>query len=436
MRKVLLLILLLAVCTVHCFSQRSVFVSAMGNDENSGLSENLPLRTLEKALENARLSSINRITIIGIFSTPVEIKTFTINNELLITGLRNASEQERAVLSGGNKELPVLNASGADTRIRLENILILGNEGIGLLVMDRATVTLGPGAVIRNNQTGVKLTEGTCAIEDGEVRDNLAEGVLVAENCVLSMRGGVIRNNKGRGVFVQKGGRFAMTAGSITANNDSAAGAGVYVQSGGRFDQTFGTIEGNTAPDYPNIYREPGAFGNDIYMASFKITEDVLPPAQEEPLKDVSLNIPFIIGLYAQGWRENIFSSGVVLQLGVEIDYKKVFNIAVLAEVDGGLGYPNLLEGNILGVIELYFMGKRVGLSGGYGVYSGTMHIDDIIANNRVSIEDSQQSLFYRFALIFQLPAKATVFATYYGRGNVASIENWGFGIQIGKSAF
>jgi hypothetical protein len=247
----------------------------MGNDGNSGLSENWPLRTIEKALENARLSSISRITIIGIFNTPVEIKTFTINNELLITGLRNASEQERAVLSGGNKELPVLSASGAETRVRLENILILGNEGIGLLVMDRATVTLGPGAVIQNNQTGVKLTEGTCAIENGEIRDNLTGGVLVAENCVLSMRGGVIRDNKGRGVFVQKGGRFAMTAGSITANNDSAAGAGVYVQSGGRFDQTSGTIEGNKAPDFPNIFREPGAFGNDTYMASIKVPEVV-----------------------------------------------------------------------------------------------------------------------------------------------------------------
>jgi hypothetical protein len=408
----------------------------MGNDGNSGLSENLPLMTLEKALENARLSSISRITIIGVFNTPVEIKTFTINNELLITGLRNASEQERAVISGGNKELPVLSASGADTRIRLENILLLGNEGIGLLVKDKATVTLGPGAVVRNNQTGVKLTEGTCAIEDGEVRDNLAGGVLVAENCVLSMRGGVIRNNNGRGVFVQKGGRFSMTAGSITANNDSVAGAGVYVQSGGRFDQTSGTIEGNTAPDYPNIYRETGAFGNDIYMASFRQTEDVLPSVQEEPLKDVGLHVPFIIGLYAQGWRENIFSSGVVLQLGVEIDYKKLFDIAVLAEVDGGLGYPNLLEGNVLGVIELYFAGKKVGLGGGYGIYSGTMHIDDIIANNRVSIEDSQQSLFYRFEVIFHLPAKAALFATYYARGNVASIENWGFGIQIGKSVF
>jgi hypothetical protein len=283
---------------------------------------------------------------------------------------------------------------------------------------------------------GIKLTEGNCVIEDGEVRDNSADGVLVAENCVLTMRGGVIRNNNGRGVFVQKGGRFAMTAGSITANNDSATGAGVYVQSGGRFDQTSGTIEGNTAPDSPNIFREPGAFGNDIYMASIRQTEEVLPPAQEEPLKGIELNIPFIIGFYAQGWRENIFSSGVVLQLGFEIDYKKLFNIALIAEVDGGLGYPNLLEGNILGVIELYFAGKRVGLGGGYGIYNGTMHIDDIIANNRVSIEESQQSLFFRFEVIFHIPAKAALFATYYARGNVASLENWGFGIQIGKNVF
>jgi hypothetical protein len=408
----------------------------MGNDGNSGLSENLPLRTLDKALESASLSSINRITIIGVFNTAVEIKTVALPNELLITGLRNASEQERAVLSGGNKELPVLSVSGADTRIRLENILILGNESIGLLVMDRATVTLGPGVVIRNNQTGVKLTEGTCAIEDGEVRDNLTGGVLVAENCVLTMRGGIIRNNNGRGVLVQKGGRFAMTAGSITANNDLTAGAGVYVQSGGRFDQTSGTIEGNTAPDSPNIFRETGAFGNDTYMASFKTPEETLPPAQEEPLKGVSLNIPFIIGFYAQGWRENIFSAGVVLQLGVEVDFRKAFGIAVIAEVDGGLGCPNLLEGNVLGVIELYFAEKRVGLGGGYGIYSGTMHIDDIIANNRVSIEDSQQSLFYRFEVIFHIPAKAALFATYYAKGNVASFENWGFGIQIGKSVF
>ncbi|MDR2951779.1 MAG: right-handed parallel beta-helix repeat-containing protein [Treponema sp.] len=435
MKKAMLVITLLAVCTARSFSQRSFFVSALGSDENSGLSESSALRTLEKALENVRTSSINRITVIGSFSLIDEIKTPSLPNELLITGLRNAQEQERAVFSGGNKDVPVLSVSGAETRIRLENMVILGHDSVGLLVMNGASVSLGPGTVIRNNQTGIKLTEGTCAIEDGEVRDNLAGGVLVTENSVLVMRGGVIRNN-GRGVLVQKGGRFSMTAGSITANKNLTSGAGVYVQSGGRFDQTFGTIEGNTAPESPDIYREAGAFGNDIYMAFTRQPETYLPAAPEEPLKGIGFNIPFLIGVYTQSWRENYFSAGVILQIGLEIDFKKVFHVAVIAEADGGFGFPNLLEGNFLGVIEMYFSGKRFGLGGGYGIYGGTMHIDDIIANNRVTIEESQQSPFYRFELIFHLPAKAALFATYLARGDVTDFKNWGFGIQFGRSVF
>ena len=125
-----------------------------------------------------------------------------------------------------------------------------------------------------------------------------------------------------------------------------------------------------------------------------------------------------------------------MLQIGFEVDFGKAFGIAVLGEADGGFGYPYILEGNLLGAAEMYFAGKKFGLGGGYGINGSTMHIDEIISNSSVDIGAGRESMFYRFELIFHLPVKTILIANYYDRGNWGDIENWGFGIHVGRNIF
>jgi hypothetical protein len=312
------------------------------------------------------------------------------------------------------------------------------------LAANSASVTLGSGAVVRDNQTGVKLTGGICTLDGGEIRDNSLSGVIVDDNGVFTMRGGSVKNNRSGGVVVKKGGRFSMISGSITGNYDLQAGAGVYVHSGGRFDQTSGEIEGNIAPQSPDVFREGGAFGNDLSMLPESRSQRPVPSSSDEGAEDTSgggikFHIPLFLGLYGQGWREDIVSLGVLVHLGVEVDFGKAFTITLLGDAEGGFGYPYTLEGNLLGAAEVYFAGKRIGIGGGYGIHTGTMHFGDIYNNKGLDLTAGQevvQSNFYRFSLISRLPAKISLFANYYDRGNWGDIENWGFGIQFSKDHF
>jgi hypothetical protein len=446
-KRIVLFLSLLAAFGGLCFAQQSIFVSAAGSDENSGRSENSPYMTMQKALVEVRSSGINRITIIGVLDAESQIVTgnvsvFTIAlpvgaNELLITGIRGV----RSALSGRGSGLPVLAATGAETRIRLENIEIIngeGEEGSGLLVLKGSSVTLGQGTVVRQNQTGVKLAEGACIIDGGEVRDNSLTGIMISDNCTLTMRNGVILNNKNRGVVVQKGGRFSMLSGSITGNYTSTAGGGVYAAAGARFDQTAGDIIGNMAPQFPDVYREQGAFGNDLSMTVPVSSNNDPGNGTKTSSAGIGFHLPLFIGLYGQGWRENLFSLGASLQLGFEVEFSNVFCIALLGEADGGLGYPYILEGDLLGAAEIYFAGKKIGFSGGYGTYRRVIQFHDTFASDgSIEIAADQEVLesnFYRFSLIFRGPVKTAVYVNRYDRGRWDDFGNWGFGIQFSKS--
>jgi len=451
MKRIALLISFFAVCAGLCFSQQSIFVSAAGDDNNNGRSEDSPYKTVKKALAEVQSSGIGRITVIGVLDAKSENEkgetVFMLflpdgENELLVSGMRGASGEDQAVLSGEGSGLSVLRANGEKARIRLENIEIIdaeGGEGAGLLI-NGATVTLGPGAIVRNNKTGVKLTEGSCVVDGGEVKDNSHTGIVVAENCILTMRGGAISKNQAKGVVVQKGGRFSMTAGSITENHDLQEGAGVYVHSGGRFDQTAGTIDFNVSPEFPNVCRETGSFGNDLSMT----TALFRPPPDSSasfmaPAKGIDYHVPLYISFYGQGWKENIVSLGLVLQLGIELGLSKSVSFAVLGEADGGLGYPYVLEGNLLGAAEFYFARKRFALSAGYGIHARSIDFEEIFFHSgeyEFGTDEIFQSAFYRFAAIYRGNSKITLFVTHYDKREWLDIENWSFGIQFGKDFF
>jgi hypothetical protein len=302
MKKTVLIILLICAICAFAYSQEIVYVSANGNDNNSGLREAEALKTLSAALSRAEQLSNGRITVIGTLDANSETQSnrnfvFVLSSnssrEILITGKRNASGSERAVLSAKDSNKSVVSVSRGS--IRFENIEISNARGegtgaVGVLVNSR--MTLGQGAVVKdnntfgiliyddnaictinggevrnNNSSGVYASKGLLVLQGGTISDNSADmgaGVLVAENAKFEMRGGTISNNKaewGAGVVVMNKGAFNMSDGTITRNTANDSVGGVWIQPGGIFDRNLlrAKISGNTSIKKninPNIFKQ------------------------------------------------------------------------------------------------------------------------------------------------------------------------------------
>jgi hypothetical protein len=258
MKRIQLAIFILCVMCTFAFSQE-IFVSAGGNDNNSGLSETEPLRTLSIALSRAEQLD-GRITVIGTLDANSETpknrdSVFELSansdREILITGKLGASGSEKAVLSAKDSNKSVVSVSKGN--IRFENIEISNANGegvgaVGVYVFSR--MTLGQGAVVRDNSSfGILVSDGAIfTIDGGEVRNNNSCAVFVKDSIFVLQNGIIADNNAGigAGVFVATGAKFEMYGGTIT-NNRAERGAGVIVMENGIFEMSGGTITKNRA---------------------------------------------------------------------------------------------------------------------------------------------------------------------------------------------
>jgi hypothetical protein len=149
-------------------SGSTYYVSAQGNNENDGLTEATAFKTLIHAFLQARNSDtiIKTITVIGTLNQTSEggdlsavfsITLFRGEGPILITGIPNAPSGRRAVLSASGTQKGCVDV-GSDPfksfTVRFEHIDISGSAETGLEVSFNTDVTLGPGAVVRNNSGG------------------------------------------------------------------------------------------------------------------------------------------------------------------------------------------------------------------------------------------------------------------------------------------
>jgi hypothetical protein len=290
MKKIIISILFIYLVCTGIFAQQSIYLSASGNDNNDGLSENTPIKTFNLAFSKLVHSNIRKITIIGtmdigsqnvmsedicvfgIFGEEIDSIFMNKEDEIIITGKQKAVGKDRAVLSGkGAENKVVVIVSCNNAKIRFEYIEISGGEGesgCGLIITGSSEITLGQGAVVCNNNfVGIGIQEGKCVINGGEIFANRYGGISVQENGILFLINGVIRENlgiAGAGVIVSNKGEFTMTGGVITANKASQAGGGVAVNPGGKFNQTGGYINGNIAPIRNNVSRANGTLGSNL----------------------------------------------------------------------------------------------------------------------------------------------------------------------------
>jgi hypothetical protein len=208
----------------------SYYVSAGGNDADEGTRENTALKTLAKAVELAKQSNVNVITVIGTLEGTTRIEN-TDGLEILITGKAQASEAEKAVVKGPEAE-PAFDISGR-SKIRIEHL----------------TVAAGSGGAFRVRDREAGLTLGTKARIIGAAEAS-ASGVALENDAALVMRGDAGISNitaSTSAVYVAKG-TFTMTDNAFIAKNSSlAGGGGVYIKDGVFTMQGSARISGNEA---------------------------------------------------------------------------------------------------------------------------------------------------------------------------------------------
>jgi hypothetical protein len=258
----------------------SYYVCADGDDENIGLSENEPLKSLRKAIERAKQSSVKKITVIGaLYQRNERDGQFWIetNNkdEILITGKENASPEEKAVLSGkGSSQRAIIEIFNSN--IRFEFIEITGSKQQGIRVLQtelapkgvKSTVTLGSGCIIHGNGNstwygggGIDVEIANRAVLDGGIiRNNIAKnggGVYVSDSYeffgtmlpsaeFIIMTGEISKNTAdyGAGIYLSDNGILRINGGSIKNNSAKFTGGGLYISAKGKASQDNNAARG------------------------------------------------------------------------------------------------------------------------------------------------------------------------------------------------
>lgn len=289
--------------------QRSLYVSAQGDDNNNnGRSETTPYKTLMKAVEAANAGVIKTITILGtIYDTGIKIEQSGAD-EILITGKPDASEAEKAVISmglevGGKFRFTHIQLASITRTYRSATVTLGagavvtnggrwgGVSGVATLIMtDDATITgcnnggvsgcsdvnmSGNASITNNGGRGIDSYDVTMS-GHAKVSGNKGTGVIcntlrMSGNAEISGNVNTSGNGDGGGAFVKGnstisgnariGGNTAKNGGGIyfdkrgatltieggeISNNKAEYGAGVYIGNG-TFTHKGGTVTGNTA---------------------------------------------------------------------------------------------------------------------------------------------------------------------------------------------
>ncbi|MDR2661765.1 MAG: right-handed parallel beta-helix repeat-containing protein [Treponema sp.] len=246
--------------------QDTYYVMAGGSDRNDGLSEQTPFRSLFKALVMVTEGPVKTVTVIG----PLDLASEQSSNKERVF-LIQGTGKDRILIRG--KSSAALSAAGSGRRVILvkgtanihfEDIEISGGTassdgGGGMEIGPGALVTLGPGAVLRDNSSetiggGVVIAPGgTFTIDGGRILNNRSEGVgggvaVVGKTSVLAFKDGEISENHGQGgggVAVYQDANFVFSGGLIRDNTADLAGGGVVVNQNGIFTMEGGILRGN-----------------------------------------------------------------------------------------------------------------------------------------------------------------------------------------------
>ena len=168
--------------------------------------------------------------------------------------------------------------------VELNNVIVDGGseQGLtasrGLIAINSGSLTLGDGAVVRNNNNttangaagGVCLIDGELYIQEGaQISNNTAQlggGVYIVSGSVV-MSGGEISDNTATtygGVYVYNSDSFfTLESGTISNNQANKVGGGIFVNSDGTLELRGGNVADNNATNFAGGI-ECSPFGNII----------------------------------------------------------------------------------------------------------------------------------------------------------------------------
>ena len=255
--------------------QPSYFVKPDGSDRNNGFSSSSAFKNLQYAIDMAKRTSIKTIIVIGTLELINQTMRYNdkvlfgisdngLNDskEILIKGLDNANENEKAILSGIYSNNSIVFMSYGNCYVKFENIEITEGRGIAITSPSErespGIVTIGQGTAIYNNQIGAFVSNGCKLIIDGGIihgnknteRDSSGTGITVWEGGELILTSGKIINNEsynGGAIVVNEGGVFVMNGGFISNNYAKQLGGAIAISPRGKFLMTGGEISNNYA---------------------------------------------------------------------------------------------------------------------------------------------------------------------------------------------
>jgi len=252
MKKLFLLGILLFFTAFFTFAD-SWYVRANGNDNNSGLSEAAPFKTLAKAIQAASDGTVKTITVIGTLNHASENSTWDTttvfpliakNNELItIRGKQSAAENEKAILSAKGTDRRVI-FTNSPSNIHFEYIDITGGDitdrNGGGICIENAAVSIGTGTRFYDNSANAggaifitRNTEKRTVIQNAEIFDNTAKwgGGIYTYSEMLIEDTRIYNNyasNYGGGVEIDGKGAIIKNS-TITGNRTGTSGGGIYV---------------------------------------------------------------------------------------------------------------------------------------------------------------------------------------------------------------
>lgn len=255
--------------------RQSYYVNAAaGDDSNNGRSEGAAFKTMQKAIDSAKMGVVKTITIIGtVGGFPI---SGTGQDEITITGKPDASEREKARINGGVS----VGRGGTVVKFMYVTIENPSREDYACGISTDGKVTLGRNTVIQNCRTGISYIESSSSsliltdnaviigcqdvgvsgvsvimTDDSSITNN---GIGIRNSSPITMSGNArISNNRNGGVKCDNNGTpfgtLTISENAEISNNTSLTrrnydreiwGGGVYI---GKLVMNGGKIINNTA---------------------------------------------------------------------------------------------------------------------------------------------------------------------------------------------
>jgi predicted outer membrane repeat protein len=255
-----------------------LYVSVDGDDSNTGITADDPLKTIKCALSKIYADSLNLNTIYlspGIYSyeTTGEIFPIEWSNFVSLEG----SVEEETILDGNNenriiqfhyvtdaliKNITIRNGNSSygggiyctHSSPNLENVTIIDNSGAGIYCKNNSDPSLENVTITGNSGGGIYCNYSSPNLENVTITSNSGSGIYCNHSSSPSLENVIITGNSasdnGGGIYCQYNSDPTLTNVTIAGNSASNSGGGIYCHYNSCPNLTNVTITGNYASDY------------------------------------------------------------------------------------------------------------------------------------------------------------------------------------------